>query len=97
MADALSRIQIGLIRAKPSDTLELLMARKPSKFVKKDSQVYMLENGAERLCIDDQDKKNKVFERVHLDLCGPLTDSDVAVLQDAYSKWVKAKPLDDTR
>ncbi len=39
----------------------------------------------------------EVFERVHLDLCGPLTDSDVAVLQDAYSKWVKAKPLDDTR
>ena len=53
MADALSRIQIGFIRAKPLDTLELLMAREPSKFVKKDSQVYMIENGAERLCIDD--------------------------------------------
>ena len=166
MADALSRIQIGLIRAKPSDTLETLMAREPNKFVKKDDKVYLLENGAERLCIDDENEKKailaavhdeaghlgiykcteavrlrfywphwkndvklhlkkcftcqtkkddlephkeemiareseEVFERVHLDLCGPLTDSDgytyVAVLQDAYSKWVEAKPLDDTR
>ena len=166
MADALSRIEIGLIRAKPFDTLETMMAREPNKFVKKDCKVYLLENGAERLCVDDQNKKKKilvavhddaghlgiykcteavrlrfywphwkndvklhlkkcfpcqtkkddlephkeemiaresdeVFERVHLDLCGPLTDSDgytyVAVLQDAYSKWVEAKPLDDTR
>ncbi len=166
MADALSRIQIGLIRAKPSDTLETMMAREPNKFVKKDGKVYLLENGAERLCIDDENEKkailaavhdeaghlgiykcteavrlrfywphwkndvklhlkkcftcqtkkddlephkeemiaresDEVFERVHLDLCGPLTDSDgytyVAVLQDAYSKWIEAKPLDDTR
>ena len=166
MADALSRIEIGLIRAKPSDTLETMMAREPNKFVKKDGKVYLLENGAERLCVDSQDEKkailaavhdeaghlgiykcteavrlrfywphwkndvklhlkkcftcqtkkddiephkeemiaresDEVFERVHLDLCGPLTDSDgytyVAVLQDAYSKWVEAKPLDDTR
>ncbi len=166
MAEALSRIQIGLIRAKPSDTLETLMAREPNKFVKKDGKVFLLENGAERLCIDDDEKKRKilaavhddaghlgiykcteavrlrfywphwkndvklhlkkcftcqnkkddlephkeemiaresdeVFERVHLDLCGPFTNSDgytyVAVLQDAYSKWAEAKPLDDTR
>ena len=42
-----------------------------------------------------------VFDRVHLDLCGPLTVSDgnthVAVLQDAFSKWLEAKPLKDTR
>ena len=38
MADALSRIEIGLIRVKPSDTLETMMAREPNKFVKKGRQ-----------------------------------------------------------
>ncbi|KAH9398026.1 hypothetical protein TYRP_019400 [Tyrophagus putrescentiae] len=166
LADALSRIQVGLIRAKPSDTLASLMERDPKRFERRGDKVFLVENGHERLCIDDDDEKEvilkkvhddeghlgffkcaevirerfywphwkeqlkghlkncdscqmkkdddepfreemvaleseEVFERVHLDLCGPLTQSDgcthIAVLQDAFSKWIEAVALPDTR
>jgi len=42
----------------------------------------------------------EVFERVHLDICGRLTESHghkfIIVLQDAYSKWIEAANLKDT-
>src|SRR5699024_4017389 len=46
-------------------------------------------------------ESEEVFERVHVDLCGPLTNSDgnthILVLQDAFSKWIEAKAICDTR
>ena len=43
----------------------------------------------------------EVFERVHVDMCGTLTESHgqkhFIVLQDAYSKWIEAASLPDTR
>jgi hypothetical protein len=41
-----------------------------------------------------------VFERVHVDICGPLIESGgckhILVLQDAFSKWLEATPIKDT-
>lgn len=46
-------------------------------------------------------KSDDVFERLHLDLCGPLTESygqtHIAVLQDSFSKWLEASALPYTR
>src|SRR5690606_17319760 len=45
-------------------------------------------------------ESDTVFERVHLDICGPLTESEgnkhIVVLQDAFSKWLEAAPVKDT-
>ena len=45
-------------------------------------------------------ESEEVFERVHIDLCGPLTESDgskyILVLQDAFSKWIEATAVKDT-
>jgi hypothetical protein len=45
-------------------------------------------------------ESEKVFERVHVDICGPVTESDgckhIIVLQDAFSKWLEAAPIKDT-
>ena len=42
----------------------------------------------------------EIFERVHVDICGRLTESSghksIIVLQDEYSKWVEAGNLNDT-
>ena len=58
------------------------------------------------LAKDDQEPHKKellvqdstgVWDRVHIDLCGPLSVSNgnayILVLQDAYSKWLEATPL----
>src|SRR5699024_3757580 len=169
MADALSRIEIGLIQSipgSPSEKLKKLMEKDSKRFRMIDGRVYLVEKESKRLCIvtaeekqqilkeihdnnghlgfyksaqairerfywphwknelklylkkcfECQSKKNdlephkedmcpleseEVFERVHVDLCGPLTESDgntyILVLQDAFSKWIEATPISNTR
>ena len=65
LADALSRIVVGLIRFKPSDTLATLMQRDPKRFIRKGDKVFLVEGTAERLCIDDADEKAKILRMVH--------------------------------
>ncbi len=65
LADALSRIVVGLIRVKPSDTLATLMQRDPKRFIRKGDKMFLVEGTAERLCIDDADEKAKILKMVH--------------------------------
>jgi len=62
--------------------------------VKKDD----IEPNKERLYVQDS---FETLERMHIDLCGQLHESDgnkwIVVLEDAYSKWLEAKPLKDSR
>jgi len=169
MADALSRIEVGLIhaiRGEPSEALKRMMEKDPRRFREIDGRIYLVEGDLKRLCIDSVDEKKEilgqihdgdghlafyksshairerfywpnwkrdlkrhlkecfpcqtkkddaepfreemvplesddVFERVHMDLCGPLTKSNgnshIVVMQDSFSKWIEAKAIPDTK
>ncbi|KAH9397676.1 hypothetical protein TYRP_004000 [Tyrophagus putrescentiae] len=58
---------VGLIRARPSDTLASLMKRDPKRFERREEKVFLVEDGRERLCIDEDDEKEVIFKKVHDD------------------------------
>src|SRR5699024_4099854 len=68
LADALSRIEIGLIHAipgTPSEQLKRLMEKDPNRFKTIEGRVYLVEGGSKRLCIDSLEEKKQILEEIH--------------------------------
>jgi len=70
MADALSRIEVGLLSAAPGAPTELLrriMRADPNRFKEIDGRIYLVEGESKRLCIDSLDEVRQILKLLHDD------------------------------
>src|SRR5699024_2664694 len=68
LADALSRIEVGLIHAitgPPSEKLKKLMEKDPKRFQLIEGRVYLVEKEMKRLCVDTEEEKQQIFKQIH--------------------------------
>src|SRR5699024_1981668 len=68
MADALSRIEIGLIQSipgSPSEKLKKLMEKDSKRFRMIDGRVYLVEKESKRLCIVTAEEKQQILKEIH--------------------------------
>lgn len=50
----------------------------------------------EKVPLTPWNRPNRPFERIHIDLCGPIKGKQFLIVLDAYSKWVEAFAMDST-